>query len=162
MNENETLREQMWDLCYGLLSAEEVAALHKQIKSDPAAARLYAEVRLQADLVASAAKVEDASVTLSVPDEGRKVQPAGKSRSGSGESPFKPAKSGRSGKKPFAPSYRTANWLAAFAATALLALIGYGLYAPSRQSAAALPDRIVASVYANQPLQSGRHPHRTF
>jgi hypothetical protein len=34
MNENETLREQMWDLCYGLLSAEERRS-HKQIKSDP-------------------------------------------------------------------------------------------------------------------------------
>src|SRR3954470_16824754 len=82
MNENQTLREQMWDLCYGLLPADEVAALHKQIKSDPAAARLYAEVRLQADLVASAAKVEDPSVSLSVPDEGRKVQPATKKHSG--------------------------------------------------------------------------------
>ena len=99
MNENEKLHEQMWDLCYGLLSADEVAALHKQIKSDPAAARLYAEVRLQADLVASAAKVEDVSVTLSVPEEGRKVQPAVKSHSGTGESPFKPSKSGRTGSK---------------------------------------------------------------
>ena len=155
MNENQTLREQMWDLCYGLLSAEEVAALHKQIKSDPAAARLYAEVRLQADLVASASKVEDASVTLSVPDEGRKVQPAAKSHSGAGESPFRPGKSGRAGKKLFAPSYRAANWLAALAATALLALIGYGLYAPMQFGGSALPDSIVASVYSRQPLQSG-------
>ena len=65
MNENETLREQMWDLCYGLLTAEEVATLHKQIKSDPAAARHYAEVRLQADLVASAGF--DVSVNNTVP-----------------------------------------------------------------------------------------------
>jgi hypothetical protein len=156
MNENETLREQMWDLCYGLLSAEEVAALHKQIKSDPAAARLYAEVRLQADLVASAAKVEDASVTLCVPDGGRKVQRAGKSHSGTTETPTKPAKSEGSGKKSFPThSYRAANWLAALAATALLSLIGYGLYAPSRRGASSLPVRIVASVYAKQPLQSG-------
>src|SRR5436190_15962217 len=131
MNENQTLREQMWDLCYGLLSAEEVAALHKQIKSDPAAARLYAEVRLQADLVASAAKVEDESVSLSVPDEGRKVQPAGKSHLG-GESPFKPAKSGRSGKRLPIPSYRAANWLAGLAAMVLVGLIGYGFLSPAR------------------------------
>ncbi|MBC7852481.1 MAG: hypothetical protein IAF94_03510, partial [Pirellulaceae bacterium] len=156
MNENEKLHEQMWDLCYGLLSADEVAALHKQIKSDPAAARLYAEVRLQADLVASAAKVEDVSVTLSVPEEGRKVQPAAKSHSGTGESPFKPSKSGRSANKSFpVPSYRTANWLAGLAATALIALIGYGFFAPPRQDSTSLDHRVVAYVYGNETLQSG-------
>src|SRR5689334_2619359 len=130
MNQNQTLREQMWDLCYGLLSAEEVAALHKQIKSDPAAARLYAEVRLEADLVASAAKIEDASVTLSVPDEGRKVQPAAKSHSSAGESPFKPGKGGHSSKKGPIYSYQAANWLAGLAASLLIGLIGYGILAP--------------------------------
>ncbi len=156
MNENETLREQMWDLCYGLLTADEVAALHKQIKSDPAAARLYAEVRLQADLVASAAKVEDESVSLSVPDDGRKVQPATKSHAEPGKTSAHSAKSSRSGKKSFPiPSYRTANWLAALAATALIALIGYGLYAPTQFMASSPPDSIVASVYARQPMQSG-------
>ena len=155
MNENESLREQMWDLCYGLLTADEVAALHKQIKSDPAAARLYAEVRLQADLVASAAKVEDASVTLSVPDEGRKVQPAAKKHSGPGESPFK-SNAGRSDRKSFrTPSYQAANWLAGLAATALVALIGYGFYAPSRQGKSPSDDQVVAYVYGNNSLQSG-------
>ncbi|MGI8979470.1 MAG: hypothetical protein ACR2FY_09615 [Pirellulaceae bacterium] len=156
MNENEKLHEQMWDLCYGLLSADEVAALHRQIKSDPAAARLYAEVRLQADLVASAAKVEDVSVTLSVPEEGRKVQPAAKSHSGTGGSPFKPSKSGRTGSKSFpVPSYRTGNWLAGLAATALIALIGYGFFAPPRQDSPSLDHRVVAYVYGNETLQSG-------
>ena len=155
MNENETLREQMWDLCYGLLSAEEVAALHKQIKSDPAAARLYAEVRLQADLVASAAKIEDVAVTLSVPNEGRKVQPAAKKRLGSGESPFQP-KAGRPHRKSLhSPSYRVANWLAGLAATALVALIGYGFFAPARRGASPAEDQVVAYVYGNNSLQSG-------
>lgn len=156
MNENETLRERMWDLCYGLLSAEEVAALHKQIKSDPSAARLYAEVRLQADLVASAAKVEDASVTLSVPDEGRKVQPAAKKHSGPSESPFQKTRSSGSGKKSFPiPSYRAANWLAGLAATALVALIGYGLYAPRWQARSPADDQFVAYVYGPATVQSG-------
>lgn len=155
MNENETLREQMWDLCYGLLSAEEVAALHKQIKSDPSAARLYAEVRLQADLVASAAKIEDVSVTLSVPDEGRKVQPAAKKHSGPAESPFQP-KPGRPHRKLLhSPSYRAANWLAGLAATALVALIGYGFFAPARRGASPAEDQVVAYVYGNNSLQSG-------
>lgn len=156
MNENETLREQMWDLCYGLLSAEEVAALHKQIKSDPAAARLYAEVRLQADLVASAAKIEDESVSLSVPDEGRKVQPAAKNPSVIGESPFKSGKAGKSGRRSSRTrSFRMANWLAGLAAVVLVGLIGYGFYAPAKPSVSSVPDTIVASVYSNQPIQSG-------
>src|SRR6478736_5037641 len=58
------LRESMWDLVYGLLSEEESQALVARIKADPDAARLYAEVRLEADLVAQAARVEDSSVAL--------------------------------------------------------------------------------------------------
>ena len=153
MNENETLREQMWDLVYGLLSADEVTALHKQIKSDPAAARLYAEVRLQADLVASAAKVEDPSVTLSVPDEARKVQPAAKSRTGSelGASPFaRPA-----GKSSRAPSYRLANAITAIAATALLALIGYGFFGSRQQGPVVSNNLVVAEFFAQTPMPSG-------
>ncbi|MCE9526375.1 MAG: hypothetical protein K8R36_10010 [Planctomycetales bacterium] len=155
MNENETLREQMWDLCYGLLSADEVAALHKQIKSDPMAARLYAEVRLQADLVASAAKVEDASVTLSVPDEGRKVQPAAKKHTGPRESPFKSKSDHSSRKHQRTPSYRVANWLAGLAATVLIGLIGYGLYAPAKPGYSLDDDQVVATVLGPNSLQSG-------
>ena len=51
----------MWDLVYGLLSEEESQALITRIKSEPDAARLYAEVRLEADLVAQAARIEDSS-----------------------------------------------------------------------------------------------------
>src|SRR5256885_16998073 len=58
------LRESMWDLVYGLLSDEDSQALIARIKSEPDAARLYAEVRLEADLVAQAARVEDLSLVL--------------------------------------------------------------------------------------------------
>src|SRR5688500_6222424 len=64
MNDSQQLREQMWDLVYGLLEADESQPLIARIKSDPQAARLYAEVRLQADLVGYAAQVEDSSVVL--------------------------------------------------------------------------------------------------
>src|SRR5215471_17489544 len=66
MTDSQQLREQMWDLVYGLLSPEESAALITHIKSDPQAARLYAEVRLQADLVGAASRVEDSSFVLRV------------------------------------------------------------------------------------------------
>src|SRR4051812_44709543 len=58
------LRESMWDLVYGLLSEEESQGLVARIKTEPDAARLYAEVRLEADLVAQAARVEDSSLRL--------------------------------------------------------------------------------------------------
>src|SRR5438270_7708652 len=63
-DDSKRLRELMWDLVYGLLSEEESQALIARIKSEPDAARLYAEVRLEADLVAQAARVEDSSVSL--------------------------------------------------------------------------------------------------
>ncbi len=65
MKANPELREKMWELCYDLLPDDERKALIATIKSDPQAARLYAEVRLQADLVGFAAKVEDSSLILS-------------------------------------------------------------------------------------------------
>lgn len=61
---NEELRQQLWDLVYGLLEPDEAAALKAKITSDPAIARLYAEIRLQQDLVADAARIEVAPITL--------------------------------------------------------------------------------------------------
>jgi hypothetical protein len=119
MNNQADLRQQMWDLIYGLLSAEEAAALHALIKSDPKAARLYAEVRLQADLVAQAARVEDASISLPQV-EPRKAQPAG----GRAKEHVAPARLGR------ASTYRSVNWLAGLAAAALAVLLAVGLCWP--------------------------------
>ena len=62
MNASPELRQQMWELCYDLLPPDERTALVARIKSDPQAARLYSEVRLQSDLVGYAAKVEDSSL----------------------------------------------------------------------------------------------------
>ena len=112
------LRESMWDLVYGLLSEEESQALIAQIKSDPNAARLYAEVRLEADLVAQAARVEDSSVALkadhdvAASEKATKVMPT-------------PARvvSFRLG----ANFHRGAAWLAGIAATALALLLACGL-----------------------------------
>src|SRR3954449_5717814 len=81
MTDSQQLRESMWDLVYGLLSDEESKALVARIKSDPGAARLYAECRLQADLVGQAARVEDSSLALRATEpeskaEGRKSKVA--------------------------------------------------------------------------------------
>ena len=120
MNENDQLREQMWDLVYGLTTPEETAALHARIKSDRAAARTYAEVRLEADLVAAAAKVEDSSVTL--PQLAPQPQRAS---------------AGRAKESAIAPAAKTAgigwslHWLGAAAACALAVLMAVGIF--SRQ-----------------------------
>src|SRR6186713_1558378 len=119
-NDSSQLREQMWDLVYGLLEQDESRELITRIKSDPQAARLYAEVRLQADLVGYASKVEDSSLVLTGDSAAREVAPAGKhaaAQSGVGQ----PQALGRS---------RSGNMLAAFVATALALLIGVGIFWP--------------------------------
>src|SRR4051812_18488970 len=115
--DNQQLRESMWDLVYGLLSEEESQALIARIKSEPDTARLYAEVRLEADLVAQAARVEDSSISLK----------ADKDATGGEEVAMKkrPARtvSWRAG----ADYHRGAAWLAGLAATALAGLLAVGL-----------------------------------
>ena len=83
MNEHEKIREQMWDLIYGLTTAEEKAALHARIKSDRTVARMYAEVRLEADLIAEAAKVEDTSISLPQLGSQRERVAAGRAKAAS-------------------------------------------------------------------------------
>src|SRR5438105_11023177 len=112
MNESQQLRESMWDLVYGLLSEEESRALIARIKSDPAAARLYAEVRLQADLVGRAARVEDSAITLSHEKEGKSLP---SSSIHAAPAPVRPAAARRAGDD----LHRGALWLAGIAATAL-------------------------------------------
>src|SRR4051812_29183486 len=137
-------RELMWDLVYGLLSDEESQALVARIKSEPDAARLYAEVRLEADLVAQAARVEDSSISLT----------ADKDAAGEKVAKTKAAARGifsRSG----ADFHRGAAWLAGLAATALAALLAVGLSwqrASTPQLASAL---VAADVFASQPLLAG-------
>src|SRR5689334_22135467 len=127
MTDSQQLRESVWDLVYGLLSKEESEALVARIKSDPQAARLYAEVRLQADLVGQAARVEDSSIVL----KGEKAgQPVAVNRAKAGASAH--AAAGPKSKETY---HRGATWLAGIAATALAALLMAGLWWP-RQDAA--------------------------
>ena len=81
----EELRQQLWELAYGLLEADAEAALRTQIKSDPAVARLYSEVRLQADLVGRAARVEDSSLHISAGPEAKVSQVTRHSRTAAGK-----------------------------------------------------------------------------
>jgi hypothetical protein len=140
------LRESMWDLVYGLLSEEESQALIARIKSEPDAARLYAEVRLEADLVARAARVEDSSIALKADEDAAAGQKTAKAmptlaRGGS-------ARSGTD-------FHRGAAWLAGIAATALAVFLAVG-FCWQRASAPQLARTLVAAdVTAAQPMRAG-------
>ncbi|WP_254507319.1 hypothetical protein [Anatilimnocola floriformis] len=114
------LRQQLWELSYGLLDADEEAALRTRIKSDPAIARLYSEVRLQAELVGRAARVEDTSLQISAGPE---------AKVGKGATRSSPAKSDKSWKQKERRG-ASGNWLAIAGTVALLLLVAFGLYQP--------------------------------
>ncbi|MDP7015771.1 MAG: hypothetical protein QGG36_08230 [Pirellulaceae bacterium] len=61
------LEQQLWDFVYGLLSDDESAEMVERISSDPALARAYAEVRLEADMLAAAARVPHTPIPLHDP-----------------------------------------------------------------------------------------------
>jgi hypothetical protein len=126
MNASNELREQMWELCYDLLPSDQREALIGRIKSDPQVARLYAEVRLQADLVGFAAKVEDPSLILSGQQE---ELPAGDLAAAGGRckeaavTPLERSASSHAGRW-------EANWLTGAAALVLFGLIALGYSSP--------------------------------
>ncbi len=118
---NDELRQQLWEMSYGLLEADEEAALRTRIKSDPAVARLYSEVRLQADLVGRAARVEDSALHIS-------AGPDSKVSKSSSHSSSKTA-AGKSWQQAEGRSW-SGNWLAIGGTVALLVLLAFGLYQP--------------------------------
>jgi hypothetical protein len=118
---SDELRQQLWELAYDLLDDEPAAELRARIKSDPAIARLYAEVRLQTDLVASASRVEDSSLSICAgPDSQSKL---GKDRDRAH------MHQGSLSSRGFAGGWAT-NWVAIGGTVALLLLLTFGLMQP--------------------------------
>jgi hypothetical protein len=171
---NNELRETMWELCYDLLPAAERAALIARIKSDPQAARLYAEVRLQADLVATAAVVEDDALVVAPPAdlpgdelhssaEHYTAASVGSSSVGSPKQvsltpvprPRKRDAESVPAKRASRSSRQSLHWLLATAALVLVGVMGYGLVRPL-QSQHALADRyVVTEIETPALMQSG-------
>ena len=144
MKASEELREKMWELCYDLLPDDERRALVATIKSDPQAARLYAEVRLQADLVGFAAKVEDSSLILSADLEKVKTSdaiPAGGRRKEAAQ----PATFPLASASPTSGGRNWVRWLPAAAALALVALMAYGVYRPTTSG-----DPLIAGIVSTE------------
>lgn len=71
----DALHEELWDLVYGLLDEARAAALIERIRSDPAVARRYAEVRLQADLLRDAARLQLPNVSCVPPADQAEIAP---------------------------------------------------------------------------------------
>jgi hypothetical protein len=142
MNDSQQLRDAMWDLVYGLLSDDESQVLIARIKSDPQAARLYAEVRLQADLVAHASRVEDSSITLRAD---RETTPAAAPR----EKRATPAT------KPKAVVRRSATWLVGMASTALAALLVAGVFWPRTNEKLLARKFLATDVVAQRSMPAG-------
>jgi hypothetical protein len=166
---NNELRETMWELCYDLLPAAEREALIARIKSDPQAARLYAEVRLQADLVAAAALVEDDALVVSPPADmpvDELHSPAEHYTSASADSskhavaapvprPRKRDAESVPSKRASRSSRQSLHWLLVTAALVLVGVMGYGLIRPL-QSQHALADRyVVTEIETPALMQSG-------
>src|SRR5262245_685130 len=120
MNESQQLRESMWDLVYGLLSEDESQALITRIKSDPQAARLYAEVRLQAELIGQASQIQDSSLVFNADAAARAVV-SNRAKSASATERAGSTKTRQVGFQ------RAGAWLAGVGATALAALCEVGL-----------------------------------
>src|SRR5262245_39459361 len=120
MTDSQQLREQLWDLVYGLLSSDESAALIAHVKSDPQVARLYAEVRLQADLVGYASRVEDSSLVLNLGEPVHRAAPPEGSEPAADRATPSTTTGSRGG----------ANWLIGSGATALTILLAVGFLWP--------------------------------
>src|SRR6476646_2806523 len=146
--DSQQLQAAMWDLVYGLLSDDERQALIARIKSDPDAARLYAKVLLEADLVAEAARVEDSSIALR-PANAPPAAPL--NRPTPAASPI--AVSGPTKSK--VELHRGGAWLAGAAATALAILLAVGLSWP-RPNGPQLARSVVATdVVAPKSMPAG-------
>ena len=135
------IRDLVWDYVYGLLSAEESREMVARIKSDPQVARLYAEVRLQEELVARAAVVEDESVKLTT--EGAKsdgkVELAAAARS-----------------KFAGTGFQSGTWLTAVAASALVLVLVAGFLWPRPDARLLARNFVAADVVAPSSLPAAR------
>jgi hypothetical protein len=117
MDTKEQLEQRMWEYVYDLLSDDEANALEAQITSEPDVARVYAEVKLQSERVAAAAKLEMEQVELQRPAD-REVAAT-----------TEPSMTRASRVAP-AASLHSVNWLVGLAAAALLMITGYTYLKP--------------------------------
>jgi len=114
----EDVEQQIWEFVYGLLSQDEADELNRHITTDPDAARLYAEVKLQADILAEAAQLHEPPVSLVKPSDAVTGLPT--------QTPddivVRP--------RPSSMAALAANWFVGLAAALLACLMGYSYLKP--------------------------------
>ncbi len=113
------LEQQLWELVYELLPEQEAAAIRQRISSEPDVARAYAEVKLQTEILAQAAKPELPVTVLQRP-----VSDGAASRDETTTPVAGPPTSA------WSTTARTANWLLGLAAMLLMGLLGYSFIEP--------------------------------
>jgi len=122
---NDELQQQLWELVYDLLPSDEAAELCQRVTSEPDVARAYARIKLESELIAVAARIDEAQLPLS-PGEQPSQERHSTSRS------VEPAPSKQS---PSVPKLaQSLNWLVGLAAVGLIGFVGYsywGLDAPA-------------------------------
>ncbi len=146
MSSNEQLEQPLWELIYELLPPEEEAALLRRITSDPELARAYAKVRLQADMVTSAARINDPGGRVIPPDELAGDQ----DREHTTDFVVDAGASIEPARRRFT-ARRLANWMVAVAATGLLVMSVYALRQSQSPAApeVALMERSAESHFAD-------------
>lgn len=117
MHDQHQLHQQMLELAYDLLPAEEAAALQARIDADPELAQQYAAVGEQVALLGRAARLETPPVVLTRPAKRAKVSAGDAS-----------ATRGR--------AMRVVHWTAAIAASVLLLIVAAQHWRANRQRAA--------------------------
>lgn len=147
MNESNQLREQIWDLIYDLVTDEDRRAIIERIKSDPQAARMYSEARLEADLVGEASRVNEPSLALRDPDA--KVQLAPRAPVA-----VKPRKSDARG-VPGSDASRISTRLLGIAASALLVLLATGWFWPQPNAREIASRFVITAVEAPRAMSAG-------
>ncbi len=119
MTRDHQLEERLWDYVYDLLSDDEKQALTARITSEPEVARAYAEISLQADVIAEAVRVKS---------------PAGRwsrATSETGDERPEPAVPGSVSRTSSGGRTRLwGNWLAAAAAVLLIAMMSSARWTP--------------------------------
>lgn len=146
------LENLIWEYVYDLLPDDEADKLVERITSEPETARLYAEIVLQSELLAKAAKITEPQMDFR----------AALNRS---EPPAISAKS-------LATNGTTSSlrWLVGLAATSLFLLLGYTFLQPNapldqvaelRERRAASPEPIRTVLYGPQELQPDRENYFT-
>jgi len=125
MTRDEQTEQQIWELIYELLPADDADAVQRRITSDPDVARAYARIKLLSELVADGTRIDD-------------VQPGSFAPCPSGETRVRDRRTAsRTWRKPLV------HWSVGVAAACLVCLAGYALL--GRQSPLSSPNAYVVA-----------------